>query len=441
MDSLVQAATLSIDTGVTNRGRSPPTKSSRSDDKCRLSPPTTASAAPAPGQRAGATSKALLESGASTPSKGGKGSKGSKKKPAKEVGVRKHQLVETSTWTPEETEMLKAAVALYKGKSWKKIAACFESRKTEQECMRHWRNVLNPPIVKGKGSWTPEEDQKLKDLVEQYGRTKWSYIGKFLPGRIGKQCRERWHNHLNPALKKTPWTPEEEKLIIKMRAELGNRWAKIARCLPGRSDNDVKNRWYASLRKRVEAAEGGVIPEAKPRGGTRKAGSRKKKAAGQKQNKNAKKKTKKPRAKVESKTNKGNNSARRKRKAATAPSPATIGAAHDPQSPAIALPPRKRARQFGRSDSVESTGDIAAFPPTRGCGSGKSTPVRPQKGQKLLAMAAYLDMTRCKADADTNAVAQLLAGLGAAKLRNPVLGGPRRPISSLQPGSSKCGQI
>ena len=169
---------------------------------------------------------------------------------------------ESVRWTPEEDEMLRAAVALYKGKNWKKISDCFGTKKTEVQCLQHWRNVLNPCVVKGKGSWTPEEDHKLQMLVQKYGKTKWSYIGKFLPGRIGKQCRERWHNHLNPDLTKKQWTQEEETLIIEQRAKLGNRWAKIARMLPGRSDNDVKNRWYASLRKKVEGG-GGVDKKGK----------------------------------------------------------------------------------------------------------------------------------------------------------------------------------
>eukprot|EP00943_MAST-04B_sp_MAST-4B-sp1_P005047 g5047.t1 len=169
-----------------------------------------------------------------------------------EISMLESPSKESVRWTPEEDEMLRAAVALYKGKNWKKIADCFGAKKTEVQCLQHWRNVLNPCVVKGKGSWTPGEDYKLRQLVQKYGKTKWSYIGKFLPGRIGKQCRERWHNHLNPDLTKKAWTKEEEDVIIEVRAKLGNRWAKIARMLPGRSDNDVKNRWYASLRKKVE---------------------------------------------------------------------------------------------------------------------------------------------------------------------------------------------
>nr|GFA69977.1 myb-related protein B-like [Tanacetum cinerariifolium] len=70
----------------------------------------------------------------------------------------------------------------------------------------------NAEIIKG--PWTKEEDDHITKLVEANGCMKWSVIAKDLPGWIGKQCRERWHNHLDPAVKREAWSKEEHCLHL-----------------------------------------------------------------------------------------------------------------------------------------------------------------------------------------------------------------------------------
>lgn len=107
----------------------------------------------------------------------------------------------------------------------------------------------NPPFKKSK--WTPEEDQFLMESVNKHGMGNWSLVCQTVPGRSGKQCRERWINQLCPALNKDNWTPQEDAILIQQQRIHGNFWTKIAQFLPGRSANNVKNRWGWLSRHRI----------------------------------------------------------------------------------------------------------------------------------------------------------------------------------------------
>ncbi|KAH7468478.1 hypothetical protein KRP22_012062 [Phytophthora ramorum] len=156
----------------------------------------------------------------------------------------------TTKWLRDEDERLRVAVARFGGKNWKMIAETLGNGRTDVQCLHRWNKVLKPGLIKG--PWTPEEDRILTSLITRYGvgKIRWCDLALHLPGRIGKQCRERWCNHLDSRIRKGQWTPEEDDMVFRWQQKLGNKWSEIAKLLPGRTENAVKNRFNSAARRK-----------------------------------------------------------------------------------------------------------------------------------------------------------------------------------------------
>ncbi|KAH0795992.1 Myb-like DNA-binding domain containing protein [Histomonas meleagridis] len=150
-------------------------------------------------------------------------------------------------WSPEEDALLREIVSSQQSINWKSAEARFPG-KTSQQIFERWTKVLDPKLTKG--SWTRQEDEIIINFVAANGCKTWTKLASLLPGRIGKQCRERWFNHLDPNISRSPWTPEEDRILYKLHKEYGNHWSKISQHMPTRTDNMIKNRWYSVLSKK-----------------------------------------------------------------------------------------------------------------------------------------------------------------------------------------------
>ena len=152
-------------------------------------------------------------------------------------------------WTKREDEKLRAGVRALGTDDWARVCSRYLSGhgRAPDQCRHRWEHVLREGLVKG--AFTPDEDAIILEMLSNGQRPSWMDVAARIPGRIGKQCRERWTNHLDPNLKKGGWTPEEDAVMAAAQARWGNAWTKIAELLPGRAENAVKNRWNSAFRR------------------------------------------------------------------------------------------------------------------------------------------------------------------------------------------------
>ncbi|KAK3991229.1 hypothetical protein QBC44DRAFT_237322 [Cladorrhinum sp. PSN332] len=158
-------------------------------------------------------------------------------------------------WTPEEDRRLSEAVALETPSrgpiSWHKVASHLPGR-NNKDCRKRWHYSIANTIRKG--TWTREEDQKLRQAVEMYG-ARWSKIAEAVGTRNGDQCWKRWYDCLDPRIDKSPWTVAEDVILVRQVAKHGRNWSDIVhKYFPNRTSLAAKNRYSILQRKQDNAS-------------------------------------------------------------------------------------------------------------------------------------------------------------------------------------------
>ncbi|XP_011037458.1 PREDICTED: transcription factor GAMYB-like, partial [Populus euphratica] len=184
-------------------------------------------------------------------------------------------------WSEEEDAMLIEHVNKYGERNWNAVHKLSGLPRCGKSCRVRWTTHLRPDAKEGafsaeedriideldsqisasnddeggggelkKGPWTAAEDAILIEYVNKHGEGNWNALQKrSVLARCGKSCRLRWTNHLRPNLKKGNFSAEEERIIVELHAQFGNKWARMAARLPGRTDNDIKNFWNTRTKR------------------------------------------------------------------------------------------------------------------------------------------------------------------------------------------------
>ena len=148
----------------------------------------------------------------------------------------------STNWTKIEDELLLSLAKKHNFRNWKKVAESFND-KTAVQCYSRYK-LLNP-IIK-KGFWTEEEDRNLLELIEIHGKN-WSMLSKIIKTRTRKQIRDRYNNYLDKNINKGRLSKEEEQSILNLYSKFGPNWNLISKHLSGRTNQQIKNKFYGSL--------------------------------------------------------------------------------------------------------------------------------------------------------------------------------------------------
>ncbi|KAL3918865.1 MAG: hypothetical protein SGILL_004041 [Bacillariaceae sp.] len=165
------------------------------------------------------------------------------------------------SWSKEDDLRLSEIMKKYKNpRDWEPIAKEHGMGKSAKECHERWIRYLKPGVRKGQ--WTDQEDAIVIEAVTSSSEqpfTRWSDLAQRLPGRVGKQIRDRWVNHLNPNINHLPFSREDDLLLWDGHKKLGKRWVEISTKFfnSTRSENHIKNRWYSASFKKFISNEFG----------------------------------------------------------------------------------------------------------------------------------------------------------------------------------------